>query len=53
MVTTFFSMFHTFIRGWDESEFPRLLHAVNRKFAISGKFATVRGHFPGTDVMIF
>jgi hypothetical protein len=43
----FFTLMHTFTRGWDESEFPRLLHAINRKFLLSKKLEKVkkRGNF--------
>ena len=37
----FFTLLHTFIRGWDETEFPGLLHAINKKFQMSKKIDKV------------
>jgi len=45
--TSFFTMLHTFMRGWDESEFPRILHCLNRKFNISELVKKVSFVMPG------
>jgi hypothetical protein len=34
-MTKFFTLLHTFIRGWDESEFPRILHSISKKYNLS------------------
>jgi len=36
-VMQFFTMLHTFIRGWDESEFPLLLDEVTKRFHVKRK----------------
>ena len=36
----FLRMLHVFTRGWDESEFPRLLTAVDRQFGLGEKLQT-------------
>ena len=35
----FMTMLHSFIRGWDESEFPPLLKELDRRFGIKAKAA--------------
>ena len=37
-VIQFITMLHTFIRGWDESEFRLILHELDAKFALKQKF---------------
>jgi len=36
-VMQFFTMLHTFIRGWDESEFPLLLEEITKRFQVKQK----------------
>jgi len=36
-VMQFFTMLHTFIRGWDDSEFPLLLEEITKRFQVKQK----------------
>lgn len=40
-VIQFFTILHTFIRGWDESEFPLLLDEVTKKFDVKTKITSL------------
>jgi len=37
----FMDMVHTFVRGWDESEFPLVLRELDRKFGLAEKYRKV------------
>lgn len=40
-VIQFFTMLHTFIRGWDETEFPLLLDEIDKRFNVKTKIRSL------------